>query len=599
MTDKKNNKPKKKTSIGGQAVMEGVMMRGASSVATAVRDADGVIRLEAERVTPLSKKNIFFRLPVIRGAVNFFISLVSGTKVLMRSAEVYGEDEGEPSKFEKWISQKLKIDVMNLVMFFSVVLGLALSIFLFVALPHMVGQFILDYWKTMPELVRNLIEGFIRILIFVLYIVLTSLLKDIRRTYMYHGAEHKTINCYEKGLDLTVENVKSCTRVHNRCGTTFMFFVMVVSILVYSVFGALFHINDFWIKLVVKILLLPLVAGLSYELLKGLAKTENPIFYPLKAPGLLLQRLTTREPDDGMMEVAIASFNKVLSMDNNPEEKGCKFVCSEKIDSVLTRVKEKLKQNGISEEAEAEWIVSICSGVNRDKLKGNIKIITPKNVEKIDKIVSERITAKPLWYIIGNTDFYGITVNVNESVLIPRPETEELVAAALREIKAGDKVLDMCTGSGAIAIAVRLNSDTEVTASDIAAEALKTAKQNADLSKAEINFIESDMFVNITDKFNVIITNPPYIKTGDIPTLQKEVKDFEPLSALDGGEDGLKFYRIIAEKATEHLIEGGKLFAEVGEGEAEEVALLFKNKFASVEIIKDINGIERIVKAVF
>ncbi len=304
------DKKVKKTSIGGQAVLEGVMMRGRCGVATAVRDSDGIIRIEAERITPPEKKSVFVRLPIIRGIVNFFSSLVTGTKILMRSAEVYGGDDDEPSKFEKWLAKTFKIDVMDVVLFFGVALGLVFSIALFFILPTFLGGLIGKAAPNMPPIVKNLIEGGIRILIFVGYILFTSLLKDIKRTYMYHGAEHKTITCYEKGLDLTVENVKKCRRVHDRCGTTFMFFVMFVSILVYSVFGAIFPVlnENVGLKMLSRIVLLPLIAGLSYELLKLLAKTDSPLVLPLKAPGLLLQMLTTKEPDDQMMEVAIAAF---------------------------------------------------------------------------------------------------------------------------------------------------------------------------------------------------------------------------------------------------------------------------------------------------
>jgi len=263
----------KKTSIGGQAVLEGVMMRGATSMATAVRDEDGIIRLEAKRITPASKKNWFVKLPVVRGVVNFITSMTGGMKTMMRSAEVFGESE--PSKFEKWMSEKLKINLMSVVIAFSVILGLGLALGLFIVLPTVLTGLIVK--QSEHPFLYTVIEGVLKIVIFVSYIGLTSLLKDIRRVYMYHGAEHKTISCYEKGLDLTVENVKICTRVHDRCGTTFMFFVISVSILVFCLFNAIFpnlFVNDGFVgkilRVAIKVALLPVVAGLSYELLKRL-----------------------------------------------------------------------------------------------------------------------------------------------------------------------------------------------------------------------------------------------------------------------------------------------------------------------------------------
>lgn len=590
------DKKVKKTSIGGQAVLEGVMMRGRCGVATAVRDSDGIIRIEAERITPPEKKSIFVRLPIIRGIVNFFSSLVTGTKILMRSAEVYGGDDDEPSKFEKWLAKTFKIDVMDVVLFFGVALGLVFSIALFFILPTFLGGLIGKAAPNMPPIVKNLIEGGIRILIFVGYILFTSLLKDIKRTYMYHGAEHKTITCYEKGLDLTVENVKKCRRVHDRCGTTFMFFVMFVSILVYSVFGAIFPVlnEKVGLKMLSRIVLLPLIAGLSYELLKLLAKTDSPLVLPLKAPGLLLQMLTTKEPDEQMMEVAIAAFEKVLKMDEDPNEPVCKFVCPEKVSVVTENLKKKFRSSSV-DETDAEWIVSIVTGIKRSELGGDSRVKS-SHIDKIDELAAERIKGKPLSYVLGNADFYGYEIKVDERVLIPRPETEELVSEVLKVVKNTDKVLDLCTGSGAIALVINKKSGASVTATDISEAALEVAKENFKQFDAAVETRLIDLYGDLSEKFDIIVSNPPYIKTEEIDTLDKEVKDYEPRIALDGGEDGLDFYRRICEGAKLRLNEHGKLFLEAGYGEAEEIKKMLENDF-NVEIIKDISGIDRIIKA--
>lgn len=590
------DKKVKKTSIGGQAVLEGVMMRGRCGVATAVRDSDGIIRIEAERITPPEKKSIFVRLPIIRGIVNFFSSLVTGTKILMRSAEVYGGDDDEPSKFEKWLAKTFKIDVMDVVLFFGVALGLVFSIALFFILPTFLGGLIGKAAPNMPPIVKNLIEGGIRILIFVGYILFTSLLKDIKRTYMYHGAEHKTITCYEKGLDLTVENVKKCRRVHDRCGTTFMFFVMFVSILVYSVFGAIFPVlnENVGLKMLSRIVLLPLIAGLSYELLKLLAKTDSPLVLPLKAPGLLLQMLTTKEPDEQMMEVAIAAFEKVLKMDEDPNEPVCKFVCPEKVSVVTENLKKKFRSSSV-DETDAEWIVSIVTGIKRSELGGDSRVKS-SHIDKIDELAAERIKGKPLSYVLGNADFYGYEIKVDERVLIPRPETEELVSEVLKVVKNTDKVLDLCTGSGAIALVINKKSGASVTATDISEAALEVAKENFKQFDAAVETRLIDLYGDLSEKFDIIVSNPPYIKTEEIDTLDKEVKDYEPRIALDGGEDGLDFYRRICEGAKQRLNEHGKLFLEAGYGEAEEIKKMLENDF-NVEIIKDISGIDRIIKA--
>ena len=593
----KKDKNIKKTSIGGQAVMEGVMMRGRTAMATAVRDGEGKIRLETKRLTPPEKQPKILRLPIIRGVVNFINSMFGGTKTLMRSAEVFGEEE-EPSKFEKWLSEKLHLDLMGVVGTVAMIIGLALSVFLFVMLPQFVTSGIsaltgLDdqsFWY-------NLIEGFVRIIIFVCYILLTSLMKDIRRTYMYHGAEHKTITCFEKGLELTPENAKGCTRVHNRCGTTFLFFVMLVSILVFSLANSFLGVTGLP-RMLLKIALLPLVAGLSYELLKALAKTESPLVLPLKAPGLLLQRITTREPDDGMLEVAIAAFNAVLEMDADPTIAEQQFVTALKTEKLYERVIQILNEGGVKEQSDGEWIVSLATGLKRSEIANNGVIQSPSVVERATDWAQKRAKGMPLWHIVGDTEFYGYKIKVDGSVLIPRPETEELCEWVLNSATSNDSVLDLCTGSGCIAIVINKKSGASVTAVDVSDEALQKAKQNAEENGATINFVKSDMFAQIEGKYSIIVSNPPYIPTADIQKLDKEVKDFEPILALDGGESGLDFYQVIAKNAANYLFDGGLLFLEVGIGQAQDVKqLLEQNGFKNIQIKKDISGVERMVKA--
>ena len=241
--------------------------------------------------------------------------------------------------------------------------------------------------------------------------------------------------------------------------------------------------------------------------------------------------------------------------------------------------------------------MSLKIGVKRDELDSE-KLVSPSLVESVNALVKERASGRPLWYCVGDTDFYGYKIKVDERVLIPRPETELLVENALGFINKDSEVLDLCTGSGAIAIAVQKESGARVTASDISTEAISLATENAKLNCAEIEFLQSDAFENLKGReFDVIISNPPYIKTGDIDGLQKEIS-FEPKIALDGGEDGLDFYRIIAKNAKKHLKKGGALFLEIGETQAEEVVKLLK-KAEEIKVIKDYEGKDRIIKAVY
>lgn len=603
---KKEKKKDCRTYIGGQAVLEGVMMRGRKAYATAVRDPEGNIQVESRRLHPSKKMRIASKIPLVRGVINFVSSLVTGSKILMRSAEVYG-DVGEPSRFEKWCEAKLHINMMSVVSFIATLVGIVLAVGLFVALPLWLTNLIFPerLWWTIGY---NLAQGGLRLVIFILYIVVITAMRDIRRVFMYHGAEHKTITCFEKGLELTPENAKTCSRIHDRCGTTFLFLVIAISIMVFSVvnwllkdaFGSIENsVLQFLAQFGIKILFLPVVAGVSYEVLKLLAKTKSKIFLPLKAPGFALQKLTTREPSDDMLEVAIAAFKRVYEMDADESIPESTFTVSKTVKKYLEELKVLFAEKGI-DESDAEWLVSVKTGVARSELANCDAVLVPSKVREMDAVAGERMGGRPLWYILGDTEFYGYKIKVDERVLIPRPETELLAELAIKTVEDGNKVLDLCTGSGCIAIAVRRevkDKEITVTAADISAEALELAKENAKANLAEIKFIESDLFEKVRGKFNLIVCNPPYIKSEDLAGLQSEVKDHEPVLALDGGKDGLDFYRRLAAEAPKHLVRGGTLLMECGAGQAQEIVKLF-NKFDYTMISRDYNDVERFVRAV-
>ena len=604
--DKKKKKEEKRTYIGGQAVLEGVMMRGKKAYATAVRDPEGNIQVESRRLSPNKGLRILSKIPLVRGVVSFVSSLVTGSKILMRSAEVYGDTQ-QPSRFELWCEKKLHINVMSAVSFLATLLGILLAVGLFVALPMFLTNLLFPerLWYTVGY---NLAQGGLRLVIFLLYIIVISAMRDIRRVFMYHGAEHKTITCFEKGMELTPENAKQCSRIHDRCGTTFLFLVMAVSIVVFSIVNWLLKdafngisnsVLQFLAQFGIKLLFLPLVAGVSYEVLKLLAKTQSKIFLPLKAPGFALQKLTTREPTDDMLEVAIAAFEKVRSMDADESVEETDFVVSKTVKKYTQELKELFRNNQI-DESDAEWLVSVKSGVPRSELEQSDKMLLPSEVKEADAVAGERLSGKPLWYILGDTEFYGYTIKVDERVLIPRPETELLAEMAIKTAAQGDKVLDMCTGSGCIAIAVAKEAKEKqiaVTAADISEEALSLARENALSCGADIKFIQSDLFSKVKGKFNIIVCNPPYVRSGDIPSLQAEVREHEPLSALDGGEDGLDFYRRLAQEAPKHLVRGGTLLMECGINQAQEIVRLF-SKFDYTMVARDYNDVERFVRAV-
>ncbi len=296
-----------KTTIGGQALIEGVMMRGPQKQAIVVRTKDGLVT-KTEDIKLLKEKYPVVGWPIIRGSVNFVASMVTGVKALMFSAEQMPEDEQEePSKFDQWIEKRFGAEkAEKVVIAFAVILGIAMSVGLFILLPTLLAGFLDSLVQS--TIVKNLLEGVLRIAIFLIYLWLATKMKDIKRIWQYHGAEHKSIFTYEKGLELTVENARAQSTLHPRCGTSFLFIVMIVSILVFS----LTTWTNVWVRMGLRLLLLPVVVGFSYELLKLAGRADNLFTRIISAPGKALQRLTTAEPDDDMLEVALESLKLVL-----------------------------------------------------------------------------------------------------------------------------------------------------------------------------------------------------------------------------------------------------------------------------------------------
>lgn len=298
----------KSSGIGGQAVMEGIMMRNGSEYSVAVRKENGEIEVKKETYKGVGSKYRLFRLPFIRGIFSFVDSLVLGMKSLNYSASLFMEDgeEEEPGRFEKWLQKKFGDKAEKVIMDLTMVISIILAMGIFMVFPTWVST-------LMKPLLGNgiwmaLFEGVLRIAIFIAYVGLISLMPDIKRTYMYHGAEHKCINCIEHGLPLTVENVMKSSKEHKRCGTSFLLIVMVISILFFLVIRP----ETLWLRLVSRILLIPVIAGVSFEFLRLAGNSDNPVVNLLSKPGLMLQGLTTKEPDEKMAEVAICAVEAVF-----------------------------------------------------------------------------------------------------------------------------------------------------------------------------------------------------------------------------------------------------------------------------------------------
>lgn len=305
MSDK-GLKEVKKTSIGGQALIEGIMMKGPSKIATAVRKPDGEIVIKESNIKQIFKHK-FFKLPLVRGSFVLIDSLVNGVKELMYSAEFYGEDYEEDA-LDRFLKKVFKDKADTAIIYTSVIMALVFSIAIFILGPTILTNLLKNIIKN--SFLLNLVEGIVRVSLFVGYVYLVSKLEDIKRVFMYHGAEHKTIYCYEYGEELTVENVQRYSTLHPRCGTSFLINVLLISIIVFSFFG--------WpnplLRLVIRLAMLPVIAGLSYELNRyvGRSSSDNIFTKIIAYPGFLIQKITTKEPDDSMIEVAIAAMKRVI-----------------------------------------------------------------------------------------------------------------------------------------------------------------------------------------------------------------------------------------------------------------------------------------------
>jgi len=307
----------KKTSIGGSALIEGLMMIGPQNAAIAIRKPNGEIVVDKR---PLPSKNILSKIPVVRGVVNFFKQIVLVFKAMMYSADFIELEDGEvakPSKVDAFIERVFGDKIKDAVIYFAVLVSLAFSIGLFILLPNfLAGLAGFSKNSLKGNIYFNLFEGGIRIVLFFGYIVLTTAMKDIKRVWQYHGAEHKTIHCYEHEEELTIENVKKFSTLHPRCGTSFMFLVMLISILVFSFLPRI----NFILNILMRIALMPLVAGLSYEVLKFAGKSNWKIMKIVNAPGLFFQIFTAKEPDEGQIEVAIEAFKNVMVEDKEADK---------------------------------------------------------------------------------------------------------------------------------------------------------------------------------------------------------------------------------------------------------------------------------------
>lgn len=580
----------KRRDVGGQAVIEGVMMRGSKSLATAVRTPKGNIEINYKDNTPITKKKPIFNIPFIRGFFVLIESMKIGMESLNYSASFLDDEDEKPSKFEEWLEKKIGKKANDIIIGITMIISFLFSIGLFIAIPTGIATLFKKY--GISNVMLNLTEALIRILILLGYMYLISKMKDIYRLFQYHGAEHKTIFCYEAMEELTVENVRKQSRLHPRCGTNFIFLIMFVSIAIFSFTGW----GGIVERLILRIILIPVVTGISYELIKWLGKTDNMLSRIIAYPGLKLQLITTKEPDDSQIEVAIASLKAaegIEDMDTTIEE-------------LLNSGTSVLKENKIdTARLDAELLLGYVIGKER------IYLITHKeehiDKEKTDKyyeLIEKRRKKMPVKYILKECEFMGIDFYVEEGVLIPRGDTEILVDEVLKRINKDDEkeICDLCCGSGAIGIALAsLRKNIKVDLIDYYPIPEKVTLINIEKHdlKDRTKFIRSDLLdepINQNKKYDILVSNPPYIEDSEIDKLMDDVQKYEPHTALKGGEDGLDFYKKIIEKSNMVLKENGILAFEIGYNQGEAVKKFMEdNNYTDVKVVKDLAGLDRVV----
>lgn len=576
--------------VGGQAVIEGVMMRGSKSLATAVRTPKGNIEIDFKDNRPVTKKYPILNIPFLRGFFVLIESMKIGMDSLNYSASFIEDESEEPTRFEKWLENKLGQKSNDVLVGITMLISFIFGIGLFVALPTGIASIFKG--AGVSNIMLHLIEACIRIVVLLLYMFLISKLNDIYRVFQYHGAEHKTIFCYEAMEELTVENVRKQSRLHPRCGTNFLFLVMLVSIIVFSFTGWGTIIE----RLLFRIILVPIVTGISYEIIKWLGKNDSMLARIIAYPGLKLQLLTTKEPDDAQIEVAIASLKAAEGI-KEPDKN---------IEELLNTGTSVLKESDIdTARLDAELLLGSVIEKNRVYLiTHKEEEVTAENAKKYFDLIEKRRNKMPVKYILNKCEFMGIDFYVEEGVLIPRDDTEILVEEVLKNIQKDEQkqLCDLCCGSGAIGISLayfRQNIQVDLIDYYPIPEKVSLININKNSLENRVSFIKSDLLeqpIENRKMYDIIVSNPPYIEEKEIDMLMDDVKNYEPHTALNGGVDGLDFYRKIIDQSQQVLKQDGILAFEIGYNQGEAVkSLMSEYSFKNVKVIKDFACLDRIV----
>ncbi len=525
-------------------------------------------------------------IPFIRGLFVFINYIITFFSAMDISLVLLNEN-----LLSERVEHKLKVRA-DLMKFYGLVMLMALISF--VIMP--VGIYLVLYFFVPPAW-ANFTMTIIRGLSICLFLVLLKVFKTSRKVYKYNYAINKINNAMvgTKSLDYIAIKLNKGQSVYS--ASNFMVLSLLLAYMIVPLISFPVHfLLDILIKITTAILFICLAYEVLYSIEYGYRK--NAFVKVLSYPFLALSMLTTvpcKEEDIKAVSYGYEELIQMTTTRKSFDEKRASFR------KVYNDIKTRLYDGGIIEAREADYLICDTLGLDRTALITKDSF-TDEEIKQLNKVVKQRINRKPLCKILGRRNFYGRDFVVNQNVLSPRQETEILTNMVIDELeqrKTGKKVLDLCTGSGAIGITIALETKAVVTCSDKSKKALDIANQNAQNLKAKVQIIKSDMFKDLNDcgKFDIIVSNPPYIPSKDIETLDEEVKNYDPILALDGGDDGLDFYKIIAKKAADYLNKNGKLYLEIGYSQGQDVAYLLRDNFENIEIKKDYDGLDRIIVA--
>lgn len=568
--------------IGGQAIIDGIIIVGKKCTAIVRRKSSGRISVETRKKCIDESKGTIDKIFLIRGIRHFFKSIGE----MISNLDFYNIRDDKFSEESGVLINILKVFNKSKIMTF--LFGILFFLFIFFLLPESI--------VNLSPVLRNvqisaLVKMIIRIIIIFTYLVIISKSKDFDKILKYHGAEHKVINCYETNNKLTIENVKKSSKFHKRCGSNFVIYSVICYFVIF-LFVPRFSIG---LNILLEVLAFPIIVGIIHEITEYMTKSNSGLSLMLFSISKLVQNFVTKDPEDDEIEVAIVAIktSEGLKVKNTIKEL---FLMGRSI----------LRDSGIDSYAlDARLILEYCIGVTPTQVFTSEVEVSKEDEEKYLNLIDERKKGKPIAYMIGKKEFYGNEFIVKEGVLIPRPDTEILVEKVLEILKNKKdytSICDLCSGTGAVGISIQKNNEyvncTYIDNYDIP---LKVTEENIymyDLKDrsyiTKSNLLE--FFIENNLELDGIVSNPPYIRKGDIKGLIRDVKDYEPHEALNGGDDGLDYYRKICEQSKKVLVENGFIAFEIPHNKAFDIMyIMTNNNFENIDIYKDANEKDRVI----